>query len=78
MGRIRILVADDHTIMRSGLKLLLEQQPDFNIAEANTGREAADLGSKHHPEVAVVDIGMPQLKGIEPPNRSSRMNRGRR
>jgi DNA-binding NarL/FixJ family response regulator len=65
VGRIRILVADDHTIIRSGLKLLLEQQPDFNIAEANTGRKAGDLVSEHHPEVAVLDIGMPQLNGIE-------------
>jgi two-component system response regulator NreC len=63
---IRIVLADDHTIIRSGLKLLLEQQPDFKvIAEANDGREAVQLVSKHHPEVAVLDIGMPQLNGIE-------------
>src|SRR5215831_4462686 len=48
------------------MRLLLEQQPDFDVvAEANNGREAVDLVSKHHPQVAVLDIGMPQLNGIE-------------
>jgi DNA-binding NarL/FixJ family response regulator len=66
VGQIRILVADDHTIIRSGLKLLLEQQPDFKVvAEANDGREAVDLVAKHRPDVAVLDIGMPHLNGIE-------------
>lgn len=66
LAQIRILLADDHTIIRSGLKLLLEQQADFKVvAEANDGREAVELVSKNHPDVAVVDIGMPQLNGIE-------------
>jgi two-component system response regulator NreC len=66
MGQIRILLADDHTIIRSGLRLLLEQQPDFKVvAEAADGREAVKLVSIHHPEIAVLDIGMPQLNGIE-------------
>jgi DNA-binding NarL/FixJ family response regulator len=66
MQQIRILLADDHTIIRSGLRLLLEQQTDFKVvAEASDGREAVELVSKHHPEVAVLDIGMPQLNGIE-------------
>ncbi len=66
MGQIRILLADDHTIIRSGLRLLLEQQPDFKVvAEAGDGREAVELATKHHPEIAVLDIGMPQLNGIE-------------
>ena len=66
MRQIRILLADDHTIIRSGLRLLLEQQPDFSVvAEAENGRQAVELVSKHHPEVAVLDIGMPQLNGIE-------------
>ncbi len=66
MAHIRILIADDHIIIRSGLRLLLEQQPDFKVvAEAGDGREAVELVSKHHPEVAVLDIGMPQLNGIE-------------
>jgi DNA-binding NarL/FixJ family response regulator len=63
---IRILIADDHVIIRSGLRLLLEQQPDFKVvAEANDGREALQMVSKFHPEVAILDIGMPQLNGIE-------------
>jgi two-component system response regulator NreC len=66
VGQIRILLADDHTIIRSGLRLLLEQQPDFKVvAEAGDGREAVELATKHHPEIAVLDIGMPQLNGIE-------------
>jgi two-component system response regulator NreC len=64
--QIRILLADDHTIIRSGLKLLLEQQPDFKvIAEANDGREAVQSVAANHPDVAVLDIGMPHLNGIE-------------
>lgn len=63
---IRILIADDHTIIRSGLRLLLEQQSDFKvIAEASDGREAVALASQHHPGVAILDIAMPQLNGIE-------------
>jgi DNA-binding NarL/FixJ family response regulator len=66
VGQIRILLADDHTIIRSGLRLLLEQQPDFKVvAEAANGHEAVRLVAEHHPQVAVLDIGMPQLNGIE-------------
>jgi DNA-binding NarL/FixJ family response regulator len=66
LAQIHILLADDHTIIRSGIRLLLEQQPDFKVvAEASDGREAVELISKHHPEVAVLDIGMPELNGIE-------------
>lgn len=66
MPPIRIVLADDHTIIRSGLRLLLDQQADFKVvAEASDGREAVDQISKLHPEVAVLDIGMPQLNGIE-------------
>jgi DNA-binding NarL/FixJ family response regulator len=66
MPQIRIVLADDHTIIRSGLRLLLEQQPDFKVVgEASDGREAVAAVSEHHPDVAVLDIGMPQLNGIE-------------
>jgi len=66
VAQIRILIADDHTVIRSGLKLLLEQQPDFRVvAEANDGREAVELVLKEHPEVAILDIGMPLMNGIE-------------
>jgi two-component system response regulator NreC len=63
---IRIVLADDHTIIRSGLRLLLEQQPDFKVvAEAEDGRAAVERIAQHHPDVAILDIGMPQLNGIE-------------
>src|SRR6266849_347908 len=63
---IRIVLADDHTIMRAGLRLLLEQQPDFKvIAEASDGREALERIAQYHPDIAILDIGMPQLNGIE-------------
>ena len=66
MPQIRIVLADDHTIIRSGLKLLLEQQPNFKVvAEAEDGRQAVELVSKHHPDVVIADIGMPLLNGIE-------------
>jgi DNA-binding NarL/FixJ family response regulator len=66
VAQIRILLADDHTIIRSGLKLLLEQQPDFKVvAEASDGREAVQLVSKLRPDVVILDIGMPNLNGIE-------------
>jgi DNA-binding NarL/FixJ family response regulator len=66
VAQIRIVLADDHTIIRSGLKLLLEQQPDFKVTgEASDGREAVQLVEKLRPDVAVLDIGMPNLNGIE-------------
>jgi DNA-binding NarL/FixJ family response regulator len=66
MPQIRILLADDHTVMRRGLRLLLEQQPDFQVVgEADDGRQAVELAATLHPSVAVLDIGMPLLNGIE-------------
>ena len=66
MAQIRIVLADDHNIIRSGLRLLLERQPDFKVAaEAEDGRQAVQLVARHHPDVVVLDIGMPQLNGIE-------------
>ena len=66
MARIRIAIADDHTIMRSGLRLLLEREPDFTIAgEASDGRAAIDIAGQHSPDVMVLDVAMPNLNGIE-------------
>ena len=66
MSQIRILLADDHIIMRRGLRLLLEQQADFQVVgEADDGRQAVELAATLHPAVAVLDIGMPMLNGIE-------------
>jgi two-component system, NarL family, response regulator NreC len=66
VAQIRIVLADDHNIIRSGLRLLIERQPDFKVvAEAEDGRQAVQLVAKHHPDVVILDIGMPQLNGIE-------------
>ena len=66
MKKIRILLADDHKLMRSGLRLLIEQQPDLTvIGEAADGREAVALAKSLRPDVAVMDISMPNLNGIE-------------
>jgi len=66
MSNIRILLADDHTVVRKGLRLLLESQPRFVvIAEAADGREAVALAAQHRPDVVVMDVAMPMLNGIE-------------
>ena len=66
MKPIRILLADDHTVMRRGIRLLLESQPEFSVvAEASDGREAVQQAEETQPDVAVVDIAMPNLSGIE-------------
>lgn len=63
---IRILLAEDHAVMRTGLRLVLERQPDFEVAaEASDGREAVSLAQKERPDVVLMDIGMPNLNGIE-------------
>jgi two-component system, NarL family, response regulator NreC len=65
-GQIRILLADDHTIMRRGLRLLLESHAEFSVvAEAADGRQAVDQAEATQPDVAVLDIAMPNLSGIE-------------
>jgi two-component system response regulator NreC len=69
---IRILLADDHTVMRRGLRLLLESQPGFRVvAEASDGREAVERTESSQPDVAVLDIAMPNLSGIEAAQRIS-------
>lgn len=64
--RIRVLIADDHTIVRSGLRLLLEGEADIEvIGEALEGREALNLVEKHLPDVVLMDIAMPGMDGLE-------------
>jgi DNA-binding NarL/FixJ family response regulator len=66
MGRVRILLADDHTVVRQGLRKLLEERPEWEvIAEAGDGREAVRLAEQHKPDVAILDVAMPLLNGIE-------------
>lgn len=66
MGRVRILLADDHTIVRQGLRKVLEERPEWEVvAEAGDGREAVRLAEQHRPDVAIIDVAMPLLNGIE-------------
>lgn len=63
---IKILLADDHTIVRQGLKLILSAHPDLQvIGEAANGKEAVELASKLKPDVILMDVAMPDLNGIE-------------
>ena len=63
---LRILLADDHDIVRRGLKDLLEQHVGWQVcAEASNGREAVELALQHRPQVAVIDLSMPELNGLE-------------
>jgi len=66
MNPIRIMLADDHTVIRRGLRALLERQSGFAVvAEAADGREAVETAAVVQPDVAVIDIGMPNINGIE-------------
>jgi two-component system response regulator NreC len=63
---IRILLADDHALVRQGFRMILSTQPDMEIVgEAGNGREAVELADKLHPDVVVMDVTMPGLNGIE-------------
>jgi DNA-binding NarL/FixJ family response regulator len=65
-GKIRIILADDHRIVRAGIRQLLQGEDDLQvIAEADDGEEAQALIEKHRPDVAVLDIQMPKASGIE-------------
>jgi len=66
MSAIKILLADDHVVMRRGIRALLERRPEFQVvAEAGDGREALQMAETHAPHVVVADIAMPNLNGIE-------------
>lgn len=64
--KVRILIAEDHTLVRQGLRRILEEQPGWEVAgEASNGREAVRLALQLKPDVVMMDIAMPQLNGIE-------------
>ncbi len=64
--RVRVLIADDHQIMRQGLRSLIERETNMEVvAEARDGREAVKLAVETHPDVVIMDVAMPNLNGIE-------------
>ena len=66
MARVKILLADDHPMMREGIRHLLEREPDFQvIGEAGDGEEAVTMASEQMPDVILMDVGMPKLSGLE-------------
>jgi DNA-binding NarL/FixJ family response regulator len=63
---IRVVAADDHQIMREGLKMLISDEPDLLlVGEASTGRQALAMAGELTPDVVVMDIGMPEMDGVE-------------
>jgi two-component system response regulator NreC len=63
---LRILLADDHTLVRQGIRKMLEENPLWSVvAEAGNGREAVRLAEEHRPDVAILDVAMPLLNGVE-------------
>ena len=70
--KTRVLLADDHTVVRRGFELILSKEPDFEIVgEAKNGREAVELAEKLQPDMVVIDVSMPELSGIEATRRIS-------
>jgi two-component system, NarL family, response regulator NreC len=65
-GRLRVLIADDHALLREGLAVLIERQPDMSVvAQAANGHEAVRLAREMQPDIAVLDVSMPELGGAE-------------
>ena len=65
MPRIRVLIADDHSLVRAGIRALLEKQSDMEVvAEAGDGDEAIALYEQHRPDVLVLDLRMPKRDGV--------------
>jgi DNA-binding NarL/FixJ family response regulator len=66
LGALRILIADDHEVARQGIRSLLESHPGWEIcAEAKDGREAVEAATRQHPDILLLDIGMPNLNGLD-------------
>lgn len=75
MSRLRIVLADDHTLIRAGIRSLLESMAEAEVvAETGDGREALDLIGTHQPDVALLDIGMPGMNGIEVARRAAQQS----
>jgi DNA-binding NarL/FixJ family response regulator len=66
MTSLRILIVDDHAVVRRGVRSLLESQPEWEIAgEATTGRQAVDLAKDLQPDIVVMDLSLPELNGLD-------------
>ena len=64
--KTRVLLADDHTIVRQGLKLVLDSAPDIEVAgEADNGRDAVKMARESNPEIVLLDLMMPEMNGME-------------
>jgi DNA-binding NarL/FixJ family response regulator len=72
---VRVLLADDHSIVRRGLRSLLEEAGHTVVAEAADGLEAVQLAEEHQPDLLVLDIAMPKLNGIEVAARAQKLTR---
>src|SRR5216110_3241586 len=73
MQKITVLLADDHTVVRQGLRALLETEEDMTVAgEAENGRQAVQMAKRLQPDVVVMDIAMPSLNGLEATRQISR------
>ena len=72
---MRVLLADDHGIVRRGLRSLLEETGHSVVAEAADGLEAVRLCEEHRPDLLIIDIGMPKLSGIEVATRAQKLDR---
>ena len=66
MEKIKILLAEDHIVVREGIKDLIQRQEDMEvIGEASTGKEALDMANSLNPDIVLMDIAMPEMNGIE-------------
>jgi DNA-binding NarL/FixJ family response regulator len=75
MTNLRILIADDHAVVRKGLRFLLERQPGMEVAaEAQDGREAVRMAEELNPSIVIMDIAMPLLNGIDATTRIVKRN----
>jgi NarL family two-component system response regulator LiaR len=75
LDKIKILLADDHDVVRIGTRQILAQEPDMEVvAEAVNGREAIEYAGANHPDVAIIDINMPEIDGIEATKQIKRLH----